>query len=186
MDSNWRWIWVAAAAAIVGAMVFVLSPWWSIASLTQALQAGDRQRVALYVDFPRVKESLSAQLKAAMTDAIEKEGKDDPSSTLGAMLGTVIIDRAVDAYVTPDGLVRLMKKSLVEPEAASEKKKTSHFDAARRAWDRVDLEWLSPREIRFRVHDEGSPQSFTALLERDGLRWRIVDLEIPALNPETM
>jgi hypothetical protein len=48
-----RWIALAVALLVLGGGALVLSPWWSLAGFTQALKAGDKYRIELYVDFPR-------------------------------------------------------------------------------------------------------------------------------------
>jgi hypothetical protein len=54
---------------------------------------------------------------------------------------------------------------------------------ARRAYDRVGLEWLSSSSIRVLIFEEGTGTvATTARLEREGLRWRVVDVEIPDLG----
>jgi hypothetical protein len=108
--------------------------------------------------------------------------KDNPFAALGAMIGSVAVDRAVDAFVTPAGLARLMQRTVPEAAPTTEAPPESRADIVRRLYDRVNLEWLSASSIRVQLLDDRATVVTTAHLERQGLRWRIVDIEIPQLD----
>jgi hypothetical protein len=141
---------------------------------------GDKYRTELYVDFPRVRASLREQLNAQIGKSVAKDMQDNPFAALGAMIGTVAVDRAVEAFVTPEGLQRLMESEL--PAVGATEVADSRVAIARRAHDNIGLEWLSSSSIRVLVFEEGTGAvATTARLERAGLRWRVVDVEIPDL-----
>src|SRR5579862_4994538 len=68
--------------------------------------SADPDRLDAAVDFPAVRESLKSQLSAAMMRKFQTDPhlNGNPLAGLGMMLGPVIVDKAVDAYVTPDGI----------------------------------------------------------------------------------
>lgn len=176
-----KWLVMAALALAVGAAVFLASPWWSIAGLVQSVRAGDKYRTELYVDFPRVRASLREQLNAQIGESMAKDMQDNPFAALGAMIGTVAVDRAVEAFVTPEGLQRLMENEL--PIEGFKEKSDSRVAIARHAYDKIGLEWLTSSSIRVLIFEEGTGTvATTARLERVGLRWRVVDVEIPDLG----
>jgi hypothetical protein len=107
--------------------------------------------------------------------------QDNPFAALGAMIGTVAVDRAVESFVTPEGLQRLMENKL--PAVGAEEGSDSRAAVARRVYDDLGLEWLSSSSIRVLIFEEGTHTvTTTARLEREGLRWRVVDVEIPDLG----
>lgn len=69
----------------VGLALFLVSPWWSIASLAQAVRAGDKYRTKLYVDFRRLRNSLREQLNAQIGASMAKEMQDNPFAALGVV-----------------------------------------------------------------------------------------------------
>jgi len=94
---------------------------------------------------------------------------------------TVAVDRAVEAFVTPEGLQRLMENEL--PAVGTQGNPDSRAAIARHAYDNMGLEWLSTSSIRVLIFEEGTHTvATTARLERVGLRWRVVDVEIPDLG----
>jgi hypothetical protein len=147
----------------------------------QSVRAGDKYRTELYVDFPRVRGSLREQLNAQIGESIAKDMQDNPLAALGAMVGTVAVDRAVEAFVTPEGLQRLMESEL--PAVGDKEGSESRVAIARHAYDKIGLEWLSASSIRVLIFEEGTGTvATTARLERQGLRWRVVDIEVPDLG----
>jgi hypothetical protein len=69
----------------------------------------------------------------------------------------------------------------VDAKEASE----SRVAIARHAYDKIGFEWLSVTSIRVLILEEGRGKvATTARLEREGLRWRVVDVEIPDLGPD--
>jgi hypothetical protein len=161
---------IVSSLAVV---IFLLSPWWSLAGLSQAAQAGDKYRLALYVDFPRLRMSVREQLNAQVLSTMSTEMKENPFATLGAMLGGAMIDRTIDLMVTPSTLARLMQthaRDAAEPRVP----------LAFRLYDRIGLEWLSASSIRVKIFDAAGRKTTTGLLERELLTWRLVDIEIPA------
>jgi hypothetical protein len=179
--SRTRLIVGGAALLAVAVGVFVLSPWWSLAGLARAAITADKQRLALYVDFPRVRENLRAQFNAQIAASMAEEMKDNPFAALGTLLGSAIVDKAVEAFVTADGFARLMQEALRDNHADTEST-ASQAEVAQKLYGQVGLEWLSLSAIRAFVPDETDQPAVTVLLERSGLTWRVVDIELQDLG----
>lgn len=174
--SNWLIAVVAALALCVGG--FLLSPWWSLSGLARAAITADKQRLTLYVDFPRVRESLRAQINAQMAASVAKDLKDNPFAALGTLLGSAMVDKAVEAFVTPDGLTRLFEEAMRDQRTDGDPT-PSRADTARKLYDTVGLEWLSTSAVKVLVYGDQDQIATTLLLERSGLTWRVVDIELP-------
>jgi hypothetical protein len=170
---------VLLLAVAVG--VFVLSPWWSLAGLARAAITADKQRLALYVDFPRVRENLRAQFNAQMAASMAEEMQDNPFAALGTLIGSAVVDKAVEAFVTADGFAHLMQEAMRDNRADTEPT-PSQAEVALRLYDKVGLEWLSLSAIKVWLLDENGQTATTLLLERSGLTWRVVDIELPDLS----
>lgn len=154
-------------------MILLLSPWWSLAGLSQAAQTGDKYRLPMYVDFPRVRESVREQLNAQVLGELSTEMKDNPFAVLGVTVGGAMIDRTIDMVVTPSTLAKLMQShagDVVE----------SRLSLAIRLYERSGLGLLSASSIRVKFFDESGRKTTTGLLQRYLWTWRLVDIEIPA------
>ncbi len=129
---------------------------------------------------------------ARLTTALSSDSSlsNGPFGALGALLGPTVVDQVVDAAVTPDGvaaIVRSGKAPLSDvtpgktalpppaelappvPEAAPPPKKKTRFAYA-------DL-----NHVRATTLSNDSAQTpLTWVLERRGLGWKLVRIELPA------
>jgi hypothetical protein len=107
---KWPVIVIVAVAAL-----YLVSPYYAFWRFTQALKAGDQQRVERMVDFRSVRESLKKQLRAKLAETRAKDAKpaeqpkaETPLLALSDQFAPRLIDTLVDAYVTPAGLAALL------------------------------------------------------------------------------
>lgn len=101
---------VAALAAI--AAYWHWSPYLAMRELRAAALAGDGDKVAEYVDFPSLQNSLKAQLKLraaeAMGSSTPRTGAAAAGAALGAAMGAALMDRAIEAMVTPEAVRKMV------------------------------------------------------------------------------
>lgn len=159
----------------------LLSPWWSLAGLVEAVSTGDRYRMELYVDFPRLRESIALQLKAYMAQEVEKSLRDNPFAALGTVIGSAVVDRTVEAYVSPAGLGTLVQR-VAGTQMQSDGR--SRLGIALGLYKHTRLEWLSPSSIRVDFSDDEGHAPSRGRIERSGLHWRLVDVDVqPGWKP---
>ena len=109
-------LWWGLGLVFLGLLVvWVLSPWWAIARMHQALEARDAAAFSVYIDYPAVRESLKPVITARVKNEItEQMGHFGAASAGLAMNGLVeqiagaAVATAVDTAVTPAGLMALM------------------------------------------------------------------------------
>ena len=100
-----RWGIVLLGLAV---LYFVLSPFLTVYQIRSAAEQRDGGALAEQIDFPSVRQDLKDQLNVALGRSMAEEMEDNPFAVLGGLLGGVIIDKMVDAYVTPAGITQLM------------------------------------------------------------------------------
>jgi hypothetical protein len=110
--------------AIVAAFILLLlcyfgSAYFCFWRLTTALQEHDRDRLAFYVDFRGVRESLKKQWHERLAQEQPAGGSAQGSKAdrIASMINAVapnLIDQAIDAFVTPDGIMAVLE----HPQAA--------------------------------------------------------------------
>ena len=92
---------VVVAVLASGIAWEVASPWWTLKDMRDAAKAGNGDRLASYVDFPRVRADLREQLIDAANEKI-------PARAFEAILGKHRVDRIIDpvinAIVSPKSL----------------------------------------------------------------------------------
>lgn len=101
---------VAATAALIFGAAYFGSPFLSLQNLQQAARNGDRDRLDQVVDFPKVRENLKSKIGAQVLQSMRSDPNmaNNPFAGLGALIVPAIADRAIDTYVTPDGIAAVV------------------------------------------------------------------------------
>lgn len=183
---------IGVVAALLAALYFA-SPVLALKGLTDAAKAGNRDELAERVDFPAVRESLKIQLKAVMTRSFEQDPalRDNPFAALGQMLMVGVVDKAVDAYATPDAIAAMVANSrppkeitaapgqAPPPETAAP---TQPAPAAEKTKMETRYAYQGLDHFRVSYHEPGKPEDsdFRLILERQGFfKWKLVRIELP-------
>src|ERR1022692_4503657 len=163
---------IALVAILVG--FYVGSPYWTLHQMRSAAQAGQGDRLAGYVDFPAVRESIKTQFVATMADQMKDAGKDNASAAFGNMLAASMMNGILDMMITPDGLVRIMKQGKLQRDTAS-----AASPAAPAVTDtpatpakplRIDREYEGLKGFKVTMFDPSSDKPITQfVLNRDGI-----------------
>ena len=107
---------LAAAIAIVafGAWFYFL-PYIAFSGMKSAIDARDASRLAGYVNFPALKDSIKAGLSARIAARVSDTREKSLFGALGAALAGVFVDPLVDAFVTPESLAMILKAEMPKP-----------------------------------------------------------------------
>jgi hypothetical protein len=99
---------LCAAAAVA---YYFASPLLALDGLRSAAKSGDRDRLAQLVDFPVLRENLKSELSAKMLKVVrdDPDMRDNPYAGLGAVFAPIVVDKLVDAYVTPDTISAMVE-----------------------------------------------------------------------------
>ncbi|MGA0103382.1 MAG: DUF2939 domain-containing protein [Steroidobacteraceae bacterium] len=165
----------ASLAFVVLALAWLIaSPWITVVRMQSAAAERDADALSFHIDFPAVREDLKGQVNAYVMATIAEESDNNPFAALGGLLASVLVDKLVDAFVTPSGLVMLME---------GEDPGLDFGRPDERASSRKPLEGARYRYLgwnRFAVivpTDDGSETRF--VLGRQGLNWRLVAIRLP-------
>ena len=105
-----RWTGAVVAAAIVFiAAGYLLSPYWALYQLRSAAADGNGERVAAYVDFPAVRDSLKAEFAARMVRGAESPGTGQALSGIGQTFAKQMLNGVVDAMVSPETVSAMIR-----------------------------------------------------------------------------
>lgn len=98
---------VAIFVLIIGGYYYA-SPYLVLNSIKGAAQAGDSEKVSAYIDYPSVRQSFKDQMNAYMVKGMASK-ETDGWEALGAMIATTMVDKIVDAAVTPEGMTLMLQ-----------------------------------------------------------------------------
>lgn len=172
---KWWLIGIAGVLALAG--IYGGSPYFAANNLREAAAQGNADKLDALVDFPSVRESLKAQMSAAMMARMQSDPRmaNNPFAGLGMMLAPAIIERAVDAYVTPEGLAALVRgKKLKEADDSGE----STVSAAE---PEFESQWIDLNTFRVTPVRKGQDNQMASFIfKRQGLAsWELSRIEFP-------
>lgn len=170
--------------AFVLVLLLALAAWWfsgpylTVHGLAQAIEQRDATRLERYVDFPRVRLSLRAQVSDYM---VRQAGPDVAGSPFGALLyglGDQLGGAAVDTVITPMGIGALLQGHALYKRGRNELQRNESWGPTQPAQPLQQAKGRFERLDRFVVDlDRGPGQPpLQIVLEPQGLRWQVVDL----------
>jgi hypothetical protein len=176
------WILIGVAAAVViGASAYGLSPYLAFHRLKDAAKAGDRDRLEELVDFPAVRENLKSELAAGLMKSISAnpEMRGNPFAAVGALLVPSITDRMVDSIVTPDGIALALSQGKVSNPGGE--LSTESAPAKGSSYLEIALSYRTLNRFHADLWRRDQPDTRLALtLERRGwYGWRLIRVDIP-------
>jgi len=175
-----RWVAIFFVTLL---LLYLASPYFSFWRFTAALNSRNGARLAAYVDFPTVRESLKQQFRAALhrsqnNDQTKHKKFARLLTALGPSLSDSLVDALVDTYITPIGLADL----IADPQAAKDVQtsagkpavwKNVHWSRAKNAF------FTGPRD--FAVDVNGARLRF----RWEGLGWRLRKIDLPLDGKKT-
>lgn len=162
--------------AVLVALGLYATPYLTVQQMRSAAAARDAEKLAAYVDFPAVRESLKTGVQARLAGQDRNaRGEPTPASAMGAAVAGALLGPLVDSLITPEALGRLLQGQRpagavlpgggqTEPEALE-----------------TQMGYESPSRFVFSVKKQGDDEEPVDLvLRRDGmLGWKLAELRLP-------
>ncbi len=170
---------------IIGLIILVLgylyaSPYLVLNSIKNAAQAGDSEKVSTYIDYPSVRQSFKDQMNAYMVKEMATQ-EADGMEAFGAMIASAMVDKMVDAIITPEGMTLMLQ--------GKELKDTSPKITGQQASDRpqeskkVDYKTgytsINDFEVAIQDKEQAKEVEVKVKMVRDGLSWKINKILMP-------
>lgn len=172
-------ITIAASVAVIAfAASAYASPYYALHQIKTALAERNAEALATHVDFPALRASVKAQLEAGMARSIEATaGSGNPLAVLGQSIASAMLGKMVDTMVSPAGVVALVNKSAVSPQAGAEGDADAPADGAQKK-ARYTAGYAGVNTFVVRTK-EGSSQDGALVLQRHGVwNWKLSSIEI--------
>ncbi|MBK0025070.1 DUF2939 domain-containing protein [Stenotrophomonas sp. S48] len=174
---------------LIGVLILAVAAvcaWWfggpylTVHGLSKAIEQRDTARLERYVDFPRVRSSLRAQLNDYL---VRQAGPEVASSPFGALLyglGDQLGGAAVDTMITPTGIGAVLQGHVLWKRGRNELQGGDAFGPTEPAQPLKHAKHHFEALDRFVVDmDRGPGQPpLKVVLEPQGLRWKVVDLQL--------
>jgi hypothetical protein len=170
-------ITIAAAVAVIAvAATAYASPYYALHQIKTALAERNAEALAEHVDFPALRASVKTQLEASMASSIAlTAGSDNPLAALGQRVANAMLGKMVDTMVSPAGVVALVNKSAVSPQAdanadapAGDPQKKAEYSAG----------YAGVNTFVVRAKDGNAQDGALVLLRHGVWGWKLSSIEI--------
>lgn len=172
------WIAVLLAAILVLAGWLAAGPWLAIRAIDDAIRANDAQALARQVDFPPLRASLKRQLADRVVRAAGPDVQASALGSFGLRMAAGATSLAVDATVNPMGLAALLEGRAVWRQVGNDFAPPDPDAATPRTFEGATCRYESLSRFTATLPDEDG-RELVVVLERQGLRWRLVDVRLP-------
>lgn len=188
--------WAAMAIGVLLTIGSVLGwavwPLLAMANLHHAARIGDVEALQRGVDWPAVRESITASaiehiaLATATAPDDERAGSGGAAEfgrVLGRIVGPALAKRAVARFASPEGVVAAFEdRRRLRRLAGTPEQNRDWLERVRETWSRLDsFRFASPStvEVVARI-DKHRSQRVRAKLELRGWRWIVTAVHLPA------
>jgi len=168
----------AAVAAAALAVTAYASPYYALHQIKAALAERNADALAEHVDFPALRASVKTQLEAGMARSIAATaGSDNPLAALGQSIASAMLGKMVDTMVSPAGVVALVNKSAISPQADANTNADTPADGAqKKAGYSAGYAGVNTFVVRAK---NGNAQDGALVLLRHGVwGWKLSSIEI--------
>jgi len=168
---------VAIFVLIIGGYYYA-SPYLVLNSIKGAAQAGDSEKVSAYIDYPSVRQSFKDQMNAYMVKGMASK-ETDGWEALGAMIATTMVDKIVDAAVTPEGMTLMLQGKDFGDSLKPTPKETSTHQSSTKAKLDYSTRYLSMNMFEVTLKNPENDKELKVIMERDGLSWKVKKIVVP-------
>ena len=172
---KWK-IGIGAGVVLVLGYLFA-TPYITAYQMKVAAENHDGEALSEFVDFPALRESLKDQ----MTGKLRKEMAEDvvegnPLAAIGTAFGGIIVKGIVDEFVTPAGLMQLMKGKRPDSEPAGVEP-TGQTPSG--PFSDTSTSYESFNKFSIITRDPATDLEVKFILRRRGIQWKLTEVILP-------
>ena len=165
-----------AGVVLVLGYVFA-TPYITAYQMKVAAEARDGEALSEFVDFPALRQSLKDQMGGMLFKEMSEGVKEgNPFSAIGTAFASMIVKGVLDAYVTPDGLMELMKGR--KPDSESNGGEATGQPPSGPFSD-ISLSYDSFSKFSIITRDHATDMEVKFILKRRGIQWKLTEVILP-------
>ena len=151
---------------------YIISPFFALYRIDHAIQERDVLTLEQYADWPAIREQLRTDVSGIVSGTLADRSNSFLAKGLGELVTPIFVNRLVDSLVNPDGLISLVNQD----DARESGKHLSDFITYAFFAGPMDF-----RVVMRNPNDADAP-AMTALLEFEGLGWRVTRIRLPLVQ----
>jgi len=160
--------------------LWAAGPWLAMRGIDQAIAARSPAQLEKHIDFPALRVNLKAQLADRLVRAAGAQ-----SNRFGALAlagASSLVGASVDTLVTPAGLSAVLHGQGTWRKATGHTQSADTYAPPATPEPFAGVDWRYESLSRFsasRTDAAGPGHRTTFIFARQGLRWRLVDIQLP-------
>ncbi len=169
-------IGIGAGVVLVLGYVFA-TPYITAYKMKVAAETQDGEALSEFVDFPALRQSLKDQMAVMLRKEMAEEViEGNPLSAIGTAFGSMIVKGIVDEFVTPAGLMQLMKGRKPDSETyGGEATGQTPSDP----FSDTSMSYESFSKFSIITRDRESDVEVKLILRRRGIQWKLTEVILP-------
>lgn len=162
---------VLLGLGVITGLVYVASPYAAVASLANNVEQKDAEAISEAIDYQALRQNIKDQINAElMTSFADELPGNGGLEMMGTMMAGAIVDKMVDAMITPEGMNRAMGAALGSRKGESQ----LEYETKYLSHDRFDV--VVTQDFAGKKMESPVVASF----ERKGfLEWKLVGIDFP-------
>ncbi len=166
---------IITAVGVLFAMYVVAAPYITVHQMKSAAENQDGEALSEHIEFPSVRQSLKDQMNAMfMKEMAKDEMKDNPFAAMAAAFAGIMVDKMVDAYVTPAGITQLMAGEKPNISEGGE----SGGNSVQKPLSDASMSYESLNKFVVKVKGDSEKEG-KFVLRRRGFGWMLTEIIIP-------
>jgi len=168
---------IAIVVLLIGGYYYA-SPYLVLNSIKTAAKAEDSEKLSAYIDYPSVRESFKAQMNAYMVKDLAAKDSNGWEA-LGAMIATTMVDKIVDAVITPEGMTLMLQGKDFRDSLKHSSEESSDQSSPNQEKLDYSTRYLSMNLFEVTLNNPDSDRQLKVIMERDGLSWKVKKIVVP-------
>ena len=171
---------IIGVVALLLAAYFYATPYITVHQMKSAAESRNGEALSEYIDFPSVRQSLKDQMNALFMKELGKDEnmKDNPFAALGAAFAGVMVDKMVDASITPAGITQMMAGEKPSPKLGKDADEPAEGTTLAKPFHNTKSSYESLSKFVVRVNANTSDEG-KFVLRRDGIGWKLTEIILP-------
>ncbi len=164
---------VGIIVTLVAGYIFAM-PYITVYQMKIAAENHDGEALSEHIDFPLLRQHLKDQLNVQL--AAEMEMDDNPFTAIVVTFGGMLVGKVIDTYVTPAGIMELMKGESPNTENTGS---SIEKDTYLQPFANVSMSYASLSKFSVTVKQTESDEDVKFVLRRKGIRWKLTEILLP-------
>ncbi|MES2664016.1 MAG: DUF2939 domain-containing protein [Pseudomonadota bacterium] len=153
-------------------------PFITMNRIQAAIETKDSEKLTKHVDFPVLRVNLKEQVNDFFMKEAGAQSDDNPWVALALSFTSSLVERIVEAFVTPEGIAKLLegdKPKLYE----NEKPTPNNSKQTKPSLKNTRFKYHGFSEFSIWLKTKNQKEDIQLILSRQGIKWKLTNIIIP-------